>query len=474
MDYAVLSDRQRSELNKAVIQYLEGIIKDSAVVSELRSRLGVPAHTDADTIPNNYLEKKWATVVRLQKRIYDLEKEIGEYKELVDNYSELLEAAGGMDIRRDKLEWIPSRVKAVLKLHKGSVTCVSIHPFEPVVVTGSQDGTIAFWNLLDLTEPERVIRNAHTRTINALEFQSREITVDSAKMVLLASCSSDLLIKLWDSKTGQLVRVLTGHDHLVSGLKFNPADETQLVSCSRDKSVKIWDVVSGWCLRTIKGHSDWVRKVDVSSNGEYILSCSNDQSVRLAHFATGAGISLCLGSEQVIEASIFLPVETNEYIDPLVDIKDETYDTLGYKYCVSGGRDCMLRIWKLSVPDLSNPERPSPSANPKAVLLHEFKAHSSWIRSFSMHPNGYYLASCGDDKLIKIWDIRTLASNGQLGHVAQLRGHENFVNVIAFAAPVVSETSTINDKAKNRKLLEGGIRCYLVSGSADNTARVWI
>ncbi|KAH3668168.1 hypothetical protein OGAPHI_001922 [Ogataea philodendri] len=475
MEATSLSDRQRSELNKAVIQYLERKIQNFDGLARIRSELGVSLQEDTSAgIPGNYLEKKWATVVRLQRRIYDLEKEIGEYKELVENYSELLESSGGMDIRRDKLNWLPTRAKNVLKLHKGSVTCVSIHPYEPLMATGSQDGTIALWNLLDLSEPEKVIRNAHTRTINSLVFQSSEITLESTRIVLLASCSSDLLIKLWDCRTGQVIRVLTGHDHLISGLRFNPADETQLLSCSRDKTVKKWDVLSGWCLLTIRGHSDWVRSVDVNATGQYILSCSNDQSVRLTHYDTGAGISLCLGHEQVVEDAIFLPMEANEYLDPLVGISDEIYNTVGYKYCVSGGRDCMMKIWLLSPPDLANPDRPGPASNPKATLVYESKAHSSWIRSFSMHPNGYYLASCADDKLIKIWDLRTLATKQQLNLVSQLKGHENFVNAIKFAPPVITEHVHLEDKLANRKLLDNGIRCYLASVSADDTIRVWV
>ena len=36
---------------------------------------------------------------------------------------------------------------------------------------------------------------------------------------------------------------------------FDPQNPNILASCSADKSIKIWDITSGSCLSTLRGHS---------------------------------------------------------------------------------------------------------------------------------------------------------------------------------------------------------------------------
>ena len=48
-------------------------------------------------------------------------------------------------------------------------------------------------------------------------------------------------MKIWDSRTGKLVRSFRGHTGLVSSLAFSP-DGRRLVSGSRDTTVKVWDL----------------------------------------------------------------------------------------------------------------------------------------------------------------------------------------------------------------------------------------
>lgn len=88
------------------------------------------------------------------------------------------------------------------------------------------------WQTWDLEtgEYERTLKG-HTNAVQALAF--------NRSGSLLASCSSDLSIKLWDfghnSAPGQeCLRTLRGHDHNISGLVFLAQPQgDQLVSCSR-------------------------------------------------------------------------------------------------------------------------------------------------------------------------------------------------------------------------------------------------
>lgn len=193
-------------------------------------REGVPRAT-------GLLEKKWTSVVRLQKKVLELEERLAHAEE------ELKaarvgggDAAGGLllgrSLRRAGGEAgarnLP-RAPAVRMLvgHRGGITCLATHPVYGLLVSGSEDASIKTWDL-ESGEYERTLKG-HTNAVQAVAF--------NRSGSLLASCSSDLSIKLWDfgpnSSAGkECLRTLRGHDHNISGLVFLPQGD-QLVSCSR-------------------------------------------------------------------------------------------------------------------------------------------------------------------------------------------------------------------------------------------------
>jgi WD40 repeat protein len=57
----------------------------------------------------------------------------------------------------------------------------------------------------------------------------------------IVSASSDKTVKIWDARTGRLLRTLEGHKNWVWSAAFSP-DGGAIVSASADKTVKIWAV----------------------------------------------------------------------------------------------------------------------------------------------------------------------------------------------------------------------------------------
>src|SRR5579859_3101319 len=62
---------------------------------------------------------------------------------------------------------------------------------------------------------------------------------------------------------------LTGHRMPVTGLAFHPTF-TIIASCSEDTTVKIWDWETGEFEQTIKGHTKSVHDVDFSFDGKLL------------------------------------------------------------------------------------------------------------------------------------------------------------------------------------------------------------
>ena len=81
---------------------------------------------------------------------------------------------------------------------------------------------------------------------------------------------ADQTLKLWDTRTGTLIRTFTGHKKAVFSVALSE-DGQYAYSGSRDGTIKQWEVFSGKMLRSIPGQSTAVRSVALSGDGRFIL-----------------------------------------------------------------------------------------------------------------------------------------------------------------------------------------------------------
>jgi len=126
---------------------------------------------------------------------------------------------------------------------------------------------------------------------------------------MIASCSADLTIKLWETDGYNCVKTLKGHEHNISCVTWMPmsSGKDHLLSSSRDKTIKVWDASTGFCLSTLTGHDEWVRRVKVHEKGQVIASCSNDKTIRVWKADTRKIQCILYGHSHVIEEIEFAP-----------------------------------------------------------------------------------------------------------------------------------------------------------------------
>jgi WD40 repeat protein len=93
-------------------------------------------------------------------------------------------------------------------------------------------------------------------------------------------------VRVWDSSTGETLKVLEGHTDGIWSVEFS-SDGRRIVSGSDDNSVRVWDSSTGETLKVLEGHIDIVSSVGFSSDGRRIVSGSLDKSVRVWDSSTG-------------------------------------------------------------------------------------------------------------------------------------------------------------------------------------------
>ena len=121
----------------------------------------------------------------------------------------------------------------------------------------------------------------------------------------MITCSSDHLIKIWDSKTLKKISILKHHKNWVYSISFSPCGN-YLISSSEDNSTIIWDYKTYSFLKMIKDSTE-VYTSCFSSDGKRILTGGEDKMIKIWDMYTLAETKRFLAHEQPIRLIIFSP-----------------------------------------------------------------------------------------------------------------------------------------------------------------------
>lgn len=83
-----------------------------------------------------------------------------------------------------------------------------------------------------------------------------------------------------ETATSSLVGTCSGHTAEVSSVEFTPTGEL-LASCSSDRTVRLWDTNTFAERIVLRGHSQGVSDVSWSPDGVLLASASDDEAVRI-------------------------------------------------------------------------------------------------------------------------------------------------------------------------------------------------
>jgi platelet-activating factor acetylhydrolase IB subunit alpha len=158
-----------------------------------------------------------------------------------------------------------------------------------LLVSASRDKTLRIWD---------VSTGYCVKTISGHADWVRDVSPSFDGRFLL-SAGHDQTARIWDASNGELKATLLGHEHFIvccvfappasyvhlaamAGLKKPPAASSSaefVATGSRDKSIRIWDS-RGTLIKTLTGHDNWVRGLVFHPGGKYLLSVSDDKTLR--------------------------------------------------------------------------------------------------------------------------------------------------------------------------------------------------
>src|SRR5262249_22 len=87
----------------------------------------------------------------------------------------------------------------------------------------------------------------------------------------IASVDCYDLVRIWDARSGECLKVLVGHTVKPMKCAWSP-DGSRLASASEDATLRIWDPQSGECLFVLKQTGvDWLLECSWSPDGRRIV-----------------------------------------------------------------------------------------------------------------------------------------------------------------------------------------------------------
>ncbi|KAH8826540.1 WD40-repeat-containing domain protein [Flagelloscypha sp. PMI_526] len=179
--------------------------------------------------------------------------------------------------------WDPRSPTPVFKLSSSDgrfnlegITSLGINPSSTLAVVGGMNGGI---RVVSLAKGQLVgTLSGHSEgensSIEAVTFVDVGGKSDGPGVAVTGGTDGKACI--WDLATMRL-RATLEHEDAITSLLTPPSPKSHtLISASADKTLKVWDARTGNLLRTLKGHSEVINSASLGLGGDVVLGASDD------------------------------------------------------------------------------------------------------------------------------------------------------------------------------------------------------
>jgi WD40 repeat protein len=307
---------------------------------------------------------------------------------------------------------------------KTMIRAACFSPDGLTIASGASDLTVRLW---DPAAATGLTVQGHARAVVGV------VQLDETRAL---SGSREGTLRIWDTRSGEVLHVLRDQEILVLDLRYAPGNgrlvtvggvsTTGLNTASEGPYAYLWDLGTRTLLKPLEGHTLPATAVDISHDGRLVVTGSADKTVRLWDGRTGEALQMFEGHDRPLEeVSLHPDGETvlsssdggtfawvprtgaSELLPELTNVRRLEFGRGGERLLAC------LETTGLEVRDGVTFE-----------LLATLPGHQGGVTDARYSPDGTRIATCANDGAVRIWDAQThellLTMRTATGIVAQL------------------------------------------------------
>ena len=116
---------------------------------------------------------------------------------------------------------------------------------------------------------------------------------------LLASCSWDTIVRIWNLTTFSLKYTLNGHNSDVYGLTLLGLEV--IASGPSDNTINLWNITNGTLIRTLTAHTNWIYYGLDLLGSDTLISGSLDSTIKLWQISKGGTLSNSINVSSIMQ-----------------------------------------------------------------------------------------------------------------------------------------------------------------------------
>lgn len=166
---------------------------------------------------------------------------------------------------------------STLKSHKDYAKCLAYAKDREVVASAGFDRMIYLWDIQALTMLTATKNTVTTKPLDGAKNSIYSLAINQSA-TLVASGSTEKVIRLWDPRSRQKLLKLRGHTDNVRSLIFSK-DGNSLLSASSDGTIRLWSIPQQRCISIIRVHDEGVWTLQTNEAFSLVYSGGKDGKI---------------------------------------------------------------------------------------------------------------------------------------------------------------------------------------------------